>query len=404
MNGRLLINDSLGNYVNQVADNLLAHDPGLRKQVNIFVVKSPEVNAYTLDNGIILVNIGLLAQLENEAELAYILAHEITHFQERHSMEEYIQSDGMAKSEYAREDYLQNKLSFSRENEIIADTKGLELLMRSNYDPKEAVSALDILKYSYLPFDEVPFDNSFFESDDLKLPATLKLEKLSDISDNESYDDTKSTHPNIKTRRESINSTLRLASDTLTNRKKFAMANRTRFKRLRTIARFETARLYLVSQDYPEAIYTAYLLQKEFPESYYLKQITAKAVYNIAAYKTPGYSERTISGEYSLPDHEKIEGSSQQVFFLFRKMSSQEATTIALSYCWRLKKENPNDKELDKMCENLLYMLAKHHKVKADDFKERVEIKAAEPEAEDTTARELSKYERSRSSKRKPGS
>ena len=36
------------------------------------------------ENGIILINMGLLAQLSNESELAFIMAHEIVHYVEHH--------------------------------------------------------------------------------------------------------------------------------------------------------------------------------------------------------------------------------------------------------------------------------------------------------------------------------
>lgn len=396
LNGRLLLNDSLGNYVNQVADLLLAHDPDLRKQIHVFIVKSPVVNAYTLDNGIILINVGLLSQLESEAELAYILAHEITHFIERHSLQEFLASYKRAKEGISREEYIFETLSFSRENELIADAKGLQLLIRSNYDLTAAFGVLDVLKYSYLPFDEMPFENSFFENEDLKLPAKLRLAKIKPIDENESEDDTKSTHPNIKARRDTISHIYKWASDSITNRKKFIISDRERFRKLRTVARFEVTRLYLVSQDYPEAIYTSYLLQQEYPNSYYLKKITAIAVYNLAVYKfpPPDYDYEYDKSEYSIPNYSAVRGNLQQVYFLFSKMSSKEAATIALSYCWRLKREVPNDRQLKKMCENLIYLMSTNPFKSSSDFSEKVVQEEIGTEI-DTTS-ELSKYDKIR--------
>lgn len=393
-NGQLLINDSLGAYVNQVADQLLADDPELRKRINVFVVKSPVVNAYTLDNGIILVNAGLLAQLQNEAELAYILAHEITHFTEHHSMQEFVNSFEGLQEGISREKYFLDKLSFSRENELFADARGLERLFKTNYDTKASVSALDVLKYSYLPFDEVTFENSFLESDDLKLPSELTIKEIQSISDDEDQDDTHSTHPNIKTRRDKAYEILKNMRDTITGRKQFIVADRERFKRLRTIARFETARLYLLRRNYPEAIYTSYILQKEYPNSYYLKQITAKALYNLGVYRSPRFSNEPLDLGYKLADYATIEGNIQQVYFLFSQMSSDEVATTALSYCWKLKKEQPDDKFLHSMCENLIYLLT-NHPMKPSCFKQREIGKKTEPEVIDTTV-ELSKYDKIR--------
>jgi predicted Zn-dependent protease len=52
-------------------------------------IRDLEVNAFALPNGSIYVNSGLLSRMENEAQLAGVLAHEITHVANRHSYLEY---------------------------------------------------------------------------------------------------------------------------------------------------------------------------------------------------------------------------------------------------------------------------------------------------------------------------
>jgi len=49
------------------------------------VVRDLQANAFALPNGSVYVNSGLLARLENEAQLAGVLGHEITHVVNRHS-------------------------------------------------------------------------------------------------------------------------------------------------------------------------------------------------------------------------------------------------------------------------------------------------------------------------------
>ncbi|MEO1419183.1 MAG: M48 family metallopeptidase, partial [Bacteroidota bacterium] len=78
--GKILFHDPASEYVSSVADILLENQPELRKKLKFHVLRSSTVNAYTTSNGYILVNVGLLAHLKNEAQLAYILSHEISHF------------------------------------------------------------------------------------------------------------------------------------------------------------------------------------------------------------------------------------------------------------------------------------------------------------------------------------
>ena len=66
-------------YLGAVAAKLLAgklHGTQLTPQVK--VIKDPFLNAVALANGIILFHAGLLARMENEAQLATILGHELT--------------------------------------------------------------------------------------------------------------------------------------------------------------------------------------------------------------------------------------------------------------------------------------------------------------------------------------
>lgn len=55
--------------------------------IRVYVVDVPEFNAYAMPNGAVVVYTGLLLQAENEAQLAFVLGHEITHYLHRHSLE-----------------------------------------------------------------------------------------------------------------------------------------------------------------------------------------------------------------------------------------------------------------------------------------------------------------------------
>jgi len=50
----------------------------------VSVLRNPQLNAFALPNGVIYIHTGLLARMENEAQLATLLAHEATHVTHRH--------------------------------------------------------------------------------------------------------------------------------------------------------------------------------------------------------------------------------------------------------------------------------------------------------------------------------
>src|SRR5215467_1618917 len=70
-------------YVNRVGQNLVrnsdAHVP-----FTIKVIDSDEVNAFALPGGFFYVNSGLIMRAQEEAELAGVMAHEISHVTARH--------------------------------------------------------------------------------------------------------------------------------------------------------------------------------------------------------------------------------------------------------------------------------------------------------------------------------
>lgn len=386
--GKILTGDPVTAYVNRVLDTLLRHDAELRNRLHVYVIKSPYVNAYTLDEGYVFVNLGLLAQLENEAQLAFILSHEIIHYRNKHSLNtylEYLRIDQNPTRSYS--DQIEKKLEYSKDQETEADVEGFALFTQSNYSLDAVMSAFDVMQYSYLPFDEVPFEASFLEDDNLKLPESSLLKETKAISNDDNFDDSKSTHPNIRKRKEALRSKVENTFNDPAKKKFLVSAEE--FNRIQTISRFETCRLYLLNREYPDAIYASFLLQKKYPDSEYLKTITGKALYNIAAYRSfiQNNSEEAkifwssrlgldYSNRWLLPDYEDVEGSSQQVYHIFKSLDADEMAVLALNYNWKLHLQRPKDRQLDRMCDSLMMMLAFKHNLGIDDFsrKTRAEI------------------------------
>ncbi len=71
-------------YVNKIGSNILSTMPPQPFKYRFYIVKQHVYNAFATPAGHIFINSGLLAALENEEELAGILAHEIAHVVSRH--------------------------------------------------------------------------------------------------------------------------------------------------------------------------------------------------------------------------------------------------------------------------------------------------------------------------------
>ena len=80
-----LLNDrNLDRYLNKIVGKLAAQAPGARYPYAIKAVNASEVNAFSLPGGPMYVNRGLVEAARSEAELAGVLAHEMSHVALRH--------------------------------------------------------------------------------------------------------------------------------------------------------------------------------------------------------------------------------------------------------------------------------------------------------------------------------
>lgn len=80
-NGSLYDDLEVNNYVQSVIDKLY---PEFKGRIRIKLLKDPTMNAFALLNGSIYFTIGLIARMENEAQLVTVLGHEAAHFIRKH--------------------------------------------------------------------------------------------------------------------------------------------------------------------------------------------------------------------------------------------------------------------------------------------------------------------------------
>jgi len=81
---RLLNDRNVDRYLNEIVRKLAAQAPGARYPYAIKAVNASAINAFSLPGGPMYVNRGLFEAARNEAELAGVLAHEMSHVALRH--------------------------------------------------------------------------------------------------------------------------------------------------------------------------------------------------------------------------------------------------------------------------------------------------------------------------------
>lgn len=84
-------------YVNRIAQPILAQAKKDRPDVQwkVFVVDTPDINAFSTPGGYIYVQTGLINAVKNDAELAGVIAHEAGHVTGRHAARSMVEAYGL---------------------------------------------------------------------------------------------------------------------------------------------------------------------------------------------------------------------------------------------------------------------------------------------------------------------
>lgn len=181
-------------YVNLVGENLVRYANRPELEFHFAVVDTPDINAYSAPGGYIFVTRGSLVLMENEAELAAVLAHEIAHVTQKHIVKElniYAAADspeaGLAHlfggmSDPARVSFMQASdqavaMLFSKglkkEDEFESDMLGMLLATSAGYEPKALYHYLQKVKQR--KGEHTAVVNSTHPSFDERLQALTKL-------------------------------------------------------------------------------------------------------------------------------------------------------------------------------------------------------------------------------------
>jgi hypothetical protein len=150
------------NYLQKVADRLLAQLPATETHYRFVIIDSPELNSFGLVGGRIFIHRRIIAFAQNEDELAAILGHEIGHIVDHHvalRFSDFFRQMGVT-SLGDRDDVLKHWKEFEdkarrikrvddarreAEEQVIADRIAFYALVRAGYDPEKGLAFFDRL-------------------------------------------------------------------------------------------------------------------------------------------------------------------------------------------------------------------------------------------------------------------
>ncbi|MCH8856316.1 MAG: M48 family metalloprotease [Proteobacteria bacterium] len=152
--GRRVMDPAINAYVRRVVCAIAGPYCG---DIRVYIIRVPDFNASMMPNGAMQVWTGLLLRVDNEAQLAAVIGHEIGHYMQRHTLERL--RDVKSRSAFGmflgmfglvglvgQMATLAGAFGFSRDQERQADQIGLALMRQAGYDTHEAPKVWDNLR------------------------------------------------------------------------------------------------------------------------------------------------------------------------------------------------------------------------------------------------------------------
>ena len=302
----LMFSDTMSGLLNQIKDNIVAHNPGLEtKKYSILVYKSSIPNAFSLGEGCILFSLGLLERMKTVDEAAFVIAHEMTHEYFNHAIEsahrryeEMFDKENRKafrlsfRSRMYRYSSMENfmnsfeadHMQFSRNNEMQADSMAIEIMARAGYQISAGHTVLKLLDEadnlrfedtlnlkSVFHFASFPFRDHWLDTADVY--SMIQADSLFG-----EIPDSLKTHPDCDQRIENIG---KLGEKVIASNSTVSSQSVVFEKELPRFA-FESLMGRIQNRDYTTALFIGLHLQKAFPENKFVSSAIVNALLELA--------------------------------------------------------------------------------------------------------------------------
>ncbi|MCB9262429.1 MAG: M48 family metalloprotease [Flavobacteriales bacterium] len=370
LSGDIVYGDPISELCNKIVDHLLKGDESTREHIRVYTLKTDVANAFSTNEGIIYVTTGLVARLDNEAQLAFVLAHEIGHYVKHHVLQNFSHK----KELYSRtgrygqlswEEKLLNSYQYSREAEFEADDYAYGLHQNAGYSEAETQNTLNKLLYAELPILEKKYDWHKIETDSFKVAKPFLIDSCQSIAPEEDVDDTEHTHPNVKKRKAA------LADFDGKGTKLYDLIDSVEFAYIRDLARFEMVKQFLIEGNFSDLIYHIHALETDYPNHPYLQKAEAMAWFGM---------QQLINNQNKYiynQSFKNYQGYQQEVKYFFFKMGKKGINAIATRYIWMQSYAHPNDSFYIKLRDGSMEELANSKMTKSFFYTSYDEAKKA---------------------------
>ena len=276
LSGSIYYNDPCTAYVREVTKKLEEQLPE-KRNVDVFVSRFVSPNAAIWQDGTLIINIGLLARLENEAQLAFVIAHEMAHYENSHPYLQYARKQEAANIQKRAIDNLKANVAYTQANEIEADAFAFELLNDAGYDNRVGRRAIELMM-SDAGEGGIEAVGALLDIRGTDWCADIEARTYMGGERHEAHHFARAM---LNQRRSKITQGGEL------NEGRFLVSEQD-FERINTMAKFEVIENHYREADYVSALYEAIILDGTYPDNQYLQGKIAESLFQLYLYKKRG--------------------------------------------------------------------------------------------------------------------
>jgi predicted Zn-dependent protease len=370
-NDYFIVDENLSPYLQSILENIYTANPSLPREAKVYAFRSDAVNAMSYGEGTIAFTLGLLSRMETEAQIAYVLCHELAHYHSRHSdikMTKFArlnydkqlkrQVKAISKSEYGQYTkftQLMRSLDISitrhsRENEFEADSIALLYYLNTTYDTHAPIRTLQILDSADVsPYQKNIDLKKYFDFENYRFKEHWISYTPSTTWHASAENDSLHTHPSCARRIIALQRQLKL------QKQKDQQPAKT--NAMRTRSEFEQAASAFHFKSYGKALFKSMILSERYPDNAYAHAMIGQSLYQLYLHQ----KNHELGKVLALPDPRFDENYDRVLSFL-HALRLLELASLAYQYI-------STKKETFSTSEDFIYArwLSSHTEVSQDD-------------------------------------
>lgn len=360
----MMVESEITNYLTTITERIAQANGFSAKDVNVYAFRTEVPNATCYGNGVLSVTLGLLARLDTEDQVAYVICHELGHhlakdnlrgienaialINDKNTKKSIKQANRSTYYSYSRTQDLLDQLDFnfirhSRIHEYGADSAGLLLYLKAGYDAGAALKLLEVLgKADDDIYPALNLENFLVTQGIKPEPSWLQYANDKRWRKDQKRPDSLRTHPNITERTIAVS---RLLSNLGYTFEGLNAPQQLKPNLYKTRSQLEMVEAEFHFKHYSRALYNSIQLSLIYPNEPWLRAMTGRCLYEIYTRQ----KNHTLGKSVDLPDWTYSESYNRLLTFL-HKLRLVEMEYVAYQYM-------TNQPETDYTNEHFIYSL-----------------------------------------------